>query len=341
MRNIKSILNNQNFIAVICLFGLVILILFVSGVNNDYIKYDKLYISEIMTKNTYTIEDNFHEYSDYIELYNGHNYDINLEGYHLSDIEFETNRWTFPNILIKSHEYLIIYATGRNTCNDGSCHTNFKLSSKGEVITLTDKNGNIINKFAYPELTNDLAYGFVGNNYKILNSPTPGKDNKEGFKYSNISNKDIYINEYMSHNKNINYDIRGKYNDFVELYNNTDKDIQLHNIFLSDQEDNLVKYKLPDAKIKKNDYLLIYLSDESKVIGNTILANFKLSDVDKKLLVTNGKRIIDEIELVSLIDNVSYGRVKDKWYYFTKPTPGGENNTVPHEKIVEGREESE
>ncbi len=339
MQNIKSILNNRNFIYVMGLFVIVILIVLITGINNDYIKYDKLYISEIMTKNTYTLEDNFHEYSDYIELYNGYNKTINLEGYHISDIEYETNRWTFPNMEIKAHEYIIVYATGRNTCTDNICHTNFKLSSKGEVLTLTDPSGNIINKFTYPELANDLAYGFIGNNYKILNEPSPGKENKESLKYASISNKDLYINEYMSHNKNISYDTMGKYSDFVELYNSSDKDIELHNIFLSDDENNLVKYKLPNITLKSKSYLLVYLSDDSKVINNTILANFKLSDDDKKLLVTNGKKIIDEVDLVKLIDNVSYGRVEDKWYYFTKPTPGEENSTVALEKLEEGKED--
>lgn len=339
IRNIRNILNNRNLVYVIGLFILVILIILISGINNDYIKYDKLYVSEIMTKNTYTLEDDFHEYSDYIEIYNGYNNTINLENYHLSDMEYETNRWTFPNIEIKAHEYLIIFATGRNTCNK-YCHTNFKLSSKGETITLTDPSGNIINKFSYPETSNDIAFGFIGNNYKILDSPSPGKENTE-FKYSKLTNKDIYINEYMSHNKNINYDTTGKYSDFIELYNNSDNDIELHNIFLSDDIDNLVKYKLPDIKIKKKDYLLVYLSDDSKVINNQVIANFKISDEDKVLLITNGEKIIDRVDLVTLIDNVSYGRIKDKWYYFTKPTPGEENNTVALEKLVDEKEKSE
>ena len=340
MKNIKSILNNRNFRMVVALFILVILIIVISGINNDYIKYDKLYISEIMTKNTYTLKDNFNEYSDYIEIYNGYNNTVNLENYHISDMEFETSRWTFPNIEIKAHEYLLIYATVRNTCKDNICHTNFKLSSKGEVLTLTDPNGNIINKFTYPETSNDIAYGFVGNNYKILDKPTPGKENTKEFKYSKVSNKDLYINEYMSHNKNISYDTTGKYSDFVELYNNSDEDINLYNIFLSDDENNLVKYKLPDVTIKKKDYLLIYLSDDSKIINNQIVANFKLSDEDENLILTNGKKIIDNVKLVKLIDNVSYGKVDGKWYYFTKPTPGEENNTVPLEKIDE-KEKSE
>ena len=335
MKNIKSILNNKNFRLVVCLFIVVILLILITGINNNYIKYDKLYISEIMPKNTYTIQDNYDEYSDYIEIYNGHNNKINLEGYHLSDIEYETDKWTFPSIEIEANSYLIVYATGKDKCDldKNICHTNFKLSSKGETITLTDTNGNIINKFTYPTLSNDIAFGFVKNNYIVMDYPTPYLENSSSINYSKLSNKDLYINEYMSHNKNSNYDTLGKYNDFVELYNNSSEDIKLHNIFISDDVDNLIKYKLPDITIKKNDYLLIYLSDNSKVVDNSIYANFKLSDDDEELIITNGKKVIDSVKLVNLIDNVSYGRIEDKWYYFTKPTPGSKNDTIPLENV--------
>lgn len=340
MKNIKSILNkNIEIVVVFSLFIIVIIILLISGINNNFIKEGKLYITEIMAKNTYTYKvDN--EYYDYIEIYNGYSNDINLEGFHLSDSEYETNRWTFPNITIKSNEYLIVYASGKDNCNNNVCHTNFKLSSKGEIITLSDNNGNIINKFSYPALSNDLAFGYINRKYTLLDKPTPKEENSLEYKYSKLSKDDLYINEYMSSNKRNYSNSLGKYDDFVEIYNNLDSDLAIHNIYLSDDIDNLIKYKLPDVTIKKKDYLLIYLSDESRVIDNEIYANFKLGEDDEYLIISDGKNIIEKIELVSLIDNVSYGRIGDKWFYFTKSTPGYENNTIGLEKINYGKESS-
>lgn len=332
MKNIKNILNNnKEIVLVVILFILVFVILLITGINNNYIKEGKLYINEIMSKNTYTYLDN--EYYDYIEIYNGYSNDIDLSGYHLSDSEYETNRWTFPSIEIKAHEYLLVYASGKDTCDSDKrvCHTNFKLSSKGETITLTDSSGNILNKFTYPSLSNDLSYGYVNRKYTLLDKPTPGKENSEAYKYSKVN--ELFINEYMTSNKRSYSNSLGKYSDFVELYNNLDEDINIHNIYLSDDEENLIKYKLPDVAIKKKDYLLVYLTDISKVIDNEIFANFKLGDEDKYLIISNGKDIIDRVELVSLISDVSYGKVGDKWYYFTKPTPGKVNDTKPLEEI--------
>ncbi len=334
MQSIKNILKINDKIKIILAFLLTfVLLLLFSKLDNSYIKEGKLYISEIMTKNTYTIKDPDGDYSDYIELYNGYNKDIDLSGYHLSDSEFETSKWTFGNITIKANSYLVVYASGKDKCTENVCHTNFKLSSKGEVITLSDRNNNIINKFTYANISNDLAYGYISGGYNYLNEPSPGEENKEKLKYTKISNSDLYINEYMSSNKRSNYDSSGIYNDFVELYNNSTSDLDLKNIYLTDNEDNLMKYKIPNTVLKKNDYLLILLSDKSKVVDKEIYANFKLGEEDKYIILSNGKDIIEKLELVKLIDNVSYGKKGDRWYYFTKPTPGYENNTHGLEEI--------
>lgn len=337
MKNIKSIskVKLKDGVKIILVFIIVIILLKVfPSTRKNYIKESSLYINEVMVKNTYTLKDNYGEYSDYIEIYNGYKDKINLLGYHLSDSEFEIDKWTFPDITINPHEYLIIYASGKDTCDleKRICHTKFKLSSKGEMISLTDSSGNILNKFYYPSISNDLSFGFINDKYVLLDKPTPGKENSNEFKDSNLTKKDLYINEYITHNKNVSYNSSGNYYDFIELYNNSDKDLEVHNLFLSDDIDNLMKYKLPDIMINKNDYLLVFLGDKSEVFDNEIITNFKLSD-DESIILSNGKEIIESLEVVDLIDNVSYGLKDNKWYYFPTPTPGSANNTKAYEKI--------
>ena len=201
--------------------------------NNDYIKTGKLYVSEIMASNNYTIKDDDGDYSDYIEIYNGYKNSINLSNYHLSDDEYDTKKWTFPDITIKSNEYIIVYASGKNKCNLETriCHTNFKLSKSGEIITLTDSNGNIINKFSYGNIASDISYGYIKNKYIYMQIPTPGKENNS--KSVNYNKKyNIVINEYMTHNKGIYYNEDGYSYDYIELYNNSKKDVILDNIYL-------------------------------------------------------------------------------------------------------------
>ena len=313
----------KKYIKIIILFIVVVLIVKLApGINEDYIKSSKLYINEIMASNSYTLEDEDGDYSDYIEIYNGYNYKVNLDGYYLSDDEFKTNKWMLNNITIEPKQYVIIFASSKNK----EYHTNFKLSSKGEVVTLTDNSGNIISKVSYKEMQNDISYGYYKGKYIYTAYPTPREKNS-GTKLEQKNNSyDIKINEYMTNNKRNNYSPDGYYYDWVELYNNTNDDIELNNIYLTDNSNILNKYKLPNIKLNKKSYLIVYLTGESKTIENSIYANFKLSK-DEELILSNGKKIIDKIQIVELPENVSYGKLEDKWYYFTEPTPGTINNT--------------
>ena len=317
------------------LFIIAIILVLLFNNDNSYIKTSNLYINEIVASNSYTIKDDDGEYSDYIEIYNNNDYDINLENYRLTDSIYESNKWFFPNITINAHEYMIIYASGKNKCKEKNmCHTNFKLNSEGETVSLIDNTGNIISKVSFNNLRNDYSLSYVDGKY-IVTIPTPKEENsKEKIKPVDISNYKIRINEYLSHNKGANYNSTGEYSDWVELYNYGD-DISLKGLSLSDDPNNLNKFMLPDQVIKKNDYLVIYLND-GKDIPNAISANFKLSDEDKKLIISANGKIIDEVEVVKLEKNMSYGLKDDKWLYFYTSTPGKENNTEGREQLKNG-----
>ena len=327
-------MKNKYMITIICLFAFVILlVILIPNINKDYIK-SHLYINEIMASNYRTIKDNYGEYSDYIEIYNETNSKINLEGYFLSDSEYQTDKWKFPSIEINPKDYLIVYASGIDECIENICHTNFKLSSKGETITLSDKDGNILSKFTYPELYQDISFGYKNGKYIMFETSTPGKENNsKKLKVNNSTNHSIQINEYMTHNTRTYYDSHGNYYDFVELYNYGDKKIELNNLYISDDEKDLKKYKLPSVEIDKDSYLIIYFSKEKVDYDDGIYAPFGLSDNDKYIIISNGDKIIDKVEIVILDDNVSYGRVGEEFKYFTTPTPGRVNDTAFFKKI--------
>ena len=317
-------------ITVLFIVAITLVILFKK--DDTYIKTGNLYISEIVASNSYTHKDSDGEYSDYIEIYNNNDYDINLEDYRLTDSIYEAKKWSFPNITIKAHEYMLVYASGKNKCQStDKCHVNFKLTSEGETVSLIDNTGNIISRVSYEKLKNDYSLSYVDGKYKVT-VPTPGKENSgEEIKEIDAKNYKLIINEYLSHNKGANYNSSGEYSDWVEIYNEGD-DVSLKGLSLSDDAKNLNKFMLPDQVIKKGEYLLIYLND-GKTIPGSISANFKLSDKDEKLIISASGKIIDEAKVVKLEKNMSYGRSNDKWLYFYTPTPGKENNTKGIERL--------
>ncbi len=74
-------------------------------------------INEVQSTNANTIFDEDNESSDWIELFNNGNSDINLNGYSISDDKNNLNKWIFPNITIKSNSYLLLFASDKDRKN--------------------------------------------------------------------------------------------------------------------------------------------------------------------------------------------------------------------------------
>ena len=250
--------------------------------------------------------------------------------YQVTDSLYEANKWKFPDITIKANSYLVIFASGKNKCIEADkCHTNFKLSKDGETISLIDDTGNIISRVTFTTMENDCSLSYVNGKY-LITIPTPGKENSsEEIKKVDTSKIKIIINEYVTHNKGASYNASGEYSDWVELYN-TGEDISLKGLAISDDKNDLNKFILPDKIIKSGEYVVINLNGGKDVPGE-ISANFKLSEKDEKIILSVNGKIIDEVEIVKLEKNMSYGRSGDKWLYFYTPTRGAENNTYGQE----------
>ena len=167
---------------------------------------DNLVINEIMASNISAIADQSGEYDDWVELYNGNNFSLNLTGYYLSDSENDLTKWSFPNVSISPNDYLIIWCdTAGNT--QAGLHTTYRLSADQEEVYLTDPNGTIIDAVHFVNMPNDVAYARVpngtgtfihqGETYEANNQNISGITNMNISSkmrvYPNPSNNRIYI----------------------------------------------------------------------------------------------------------------------------------------------------
>lgn len=137
-------------------------------------------INEFMIKNDTTIVDQFGEFSDWIELFNPSENNINLKNYHLTDDEDELSKWTFPDIIIPSKKFLLIFASKEDRIDTNELHTNFKLSGKDNHLILTDSANNIINKISIYDIGSDISQGRIADNHPswdTIYNPTPGQSN--------------------------------------------------------------------------------------------------------------------------------------------------------------------
>ncbi len=95
-----------------------------------------LYINEFMASNNSTIADEFGEFDDWIEIYNGDSEPVWLGNKYLSDNFNNPDKWQLPQIDLPSDEFLLIWAD--NDPEQGENHTNFKLKKEGEKIGIFD-----------------------------------------------------------------------------------------------------------------------------------------------------------------------------------------------------------
>lgn len=131
-----------------------------------------LVINELAADNETIVTDEAGDYEDWIELYNNTDENIDLEDFHLSDNAGNPEKWTFPAVSIAPGDYLILWADG-DSLADGGLHTNFKLSAGGEVLTLSDAGGQLIDQVDFPEQYDDITFGRYENGIGLFDYLNP------------------------------------------------------------------------------------------------------------------------------------------------------------------------
>ena len=71
-------------------------------------------INELMPSNSVTIPDEDGDYSDWIELFNPLNENVDLLGYGLSDDPSNPFKWIFPSVNLSPFDYLLVFASDKN-----------------------------------------------------------------------------------------------------------------------------------------------------------------------------------------------------------------------------------
>ena len=142
-------------------------------------------INEVMSSNS-SIDDEYGESDDWIELYNNSSEVVDLSTCFLTDDATDLQRWGFPsNTLIAPHSYLIVWADDDE--EQFFRHTNFSLASSGSTLILSNANGDIIDNVDLPALLPNETYGRYPNGTGAFNYLT-STFNAENNLSTNIDN---------------------------------------------------------------------------------------------------------------------------------------------------------
>jgi hypothetical protein len=142
----------------------------------------------------------------------------------------------------------------------------------------------------------------------------------------------LRINEVVSENQTAGKDPQGDYDDYIEIANTSDSEIDLSGKFLTDNKKIPRKWKFPkDTKIKAGGRLVVWADEDGKA-EKGLHANFKLAKGGETIQLIDsdkdGNLILDEVEFAKLDPDSAFRRLPDGKGEFSEGTASpGTNNT--------------
>lgn len=137
-------------------------------------------INEFVAVNQTGIQDEAGQREDWIELYNNTSVAMDLYGLFLSDSYSNLTKFSFPeNTIIQPNGYLLIWAD-EDPSTANYLHANFKLSSSGEQIIISNIVGTILDSVSFGSQTPDQSMGRCSNgtgSFQVYTTPTPEEVN--------------------------------------------------------------------------------------------------------------------------------------------------------------------
>lgn len=200
----------------------------------------QLFINEFMASNSTTIADEYDEYDDWIEIYNGDQSPVWLGDKYLSDNMDNPDKWLMPDVTLYPDEFILIWAD--DDPEQGPNHTNFKLNQAGEEIGIFDAESTgfpVLDSITYVEQTTDVSFGRnpdAGSDWITYLHTTPGFSNLLGSiedEWANQPRIKVYPNPAT--NGLVNFDQTLN----IHLYNSTGQLIFHKNNISSFNVDNL------------------------------------------------------------------------------------------------------
>ena len=121
---------------------------------------------------------------------------------------------------------------------------------------------------------------------------------------------DLVINEIMASNDQTEADEYGEFDDWIEIYNMGNSNINLGDYYLSDDVNILDKYNFPSVTLAPDDYFIVWADDDEEDQGDNH-ATFKLS--------ASGEAIYLSDSNFNLVDGFTFGEQQTDMGYARVP----------------------
>lgn len=121
---------------------------------------------------------------------------------------------------------------------------------------------------------------------------------------------EVVINEFLAKNTSGAVNELGNYEDWIELYNNTEIPLELYGLYITDSYNDPEKFAFPENTIIQPQSYLTFWADEEESTPTSIHLNFKLSAGGEELMISTGDagQVIDSITYGAQQSDISLGR---------------------------------
>jgi regulation of enolase protein 1 (concanavalin A-like superfamily) len=298
-----------------------------------------IWLNEIQPENRTNLLDNYGQFDPWIELYNNGTNSINLTGWYLANNYSNLAQWPFPaGTIINPGQFLLLWADGETNQTAGTnIHANFRLTPGSGSVALALPSSNTLVVLDYINYTNVPA-GYSHGSY-----PEGQAFTRQDFYLATPGNTNsaligIFINEWLASNtRTLMEPIGLRYEDWFELYNPGNTDVELGGYYLTDNLANKNQFKIPDGyRVPARGYLLVWADNAS---GNNstnspdLHVNFQLSKSGEAIgLFASDGTAIDSITFGAQTNDLSQGRYPDGGSTITNlpvPTPRIANYALP------------
>ena len=144
----------------------------------------------------------------------------------------------------------------------------------------------------------------------------------------------LIINEFLASNDFCCTDEKGDYDDWVELYNDSNSSIDIGGMYFTDTPNDEKPYLIPNTDSNKTTitaggYLILWCDDDQEQGVLHLSKKLKGSGESIFLIEANGVTVVDSYTYESQTTDISMGRDPqnlDSWIFYENPTPGLPNN---------------
>lgn len=300
-----------------------------------------LFINEVLSMNTSTAHDESNDNDPWIEIYNPNDYQINLAGYWLSNDVGVPLQYQIPNTnpyfsIIPANSFRLLWYD--NEALQYTNHVPAALDTDGGDLVLTSPDGlTQTDAYSYPSGANNMSWGRQSDGSPTsinFTTPTPRVTNSLLI----VEPENIYINEVMADNNLDTLDNHLEAEDWFEIYNPNNYDVDLGGYYISDNPESPMKWQVPvsnpdSTTVPANGWLLFWADEDGGAFDSQGVnhCSFKLKDSGEQLTVRSpdGFSIADEISWTFMPENQSFGRFVDggsAWVDFLETTPEYSNN---------------